>query len=193
METPDRFKTQPARSSRILQPLKQQPETLASGLLWGRRALLAQRPGPLPSVLSGEQRCSPPIAAGRRQGSDHRATPPACGSATPVSTGARFSRRGRPGPPGDRGMPARGKRREPGRRQQGPARPAPFALPQGHSRSRRDPARMRERKGAAGPPHSSAPGAAPSPTMCSPGSEWSWCPDRWSPPVAPAPSGPTRP
>lgn len=43
------------------------------------------------------------------------------------------------------------------------------------------------------PPHASAPGAAPSPTMCSPGSEWSWYPDRWSPPAAPAPSGPTRP
>lgn len=29
--------------------------------------------------------------------------------------------------------------------------------------------------------------------MLSPGSGWNWCPDRWSPPAAPAPCGPTRP
>lgn len=187
-------------------PLKQQPETLASGLLWGRAGAAGTTARPaLPRSPRDGQPCSPHRASGRQRGSDDRGTPPAGGFATPVFPGARFSwRRGSPDPPAGRGMPAQGRRREPGQRQHGPARPAPPALPQGHSRGRRHPARMRERGGgeaaapsgrgaAACPPHASAPGAAPSPTMCSPGSEWSWYPDRWSPPAAPAPSGPTRP
>lgn len=179
-------------------PLKQQPETPASGLLRGRAGTAGIAATCRPP--RDGQCCSPLSAAGRR--SDRHGDTASRRLRHPVSTGF-SSRRGNLGPPGTRGMPAQDGSRERDRSSQTLRGPLALPFPKGTAEARGTPRDMgEERSGNNGSlrprgrrlsPHASAPGTDRSPAVCSPGSEWSWCPDRWSPRVAPAPSGPTRP